>query len=68
MISFFYYVLTCKDNTVVSFGRPCHVPPCLINEEVGSNDFFSGLDSSEQATREPKTSQYSPKIGLRDSL
>ena len=20
----------------VSFGRPCHVPPCLINEEGGS--------------------------------
>ena len=20
----------------VSFGRPCHVPPCLINEERGS--------------------------------
>ena len=21
----------------VSFGRPCHVPPCLINEEGGSS-------------------------------
>ena len=26
----------------VSFGRPCHVPPCLINEEGGSSnlEFF----------------------------
>ena len=27
----------------VSFGRPCHVPPCLINEEGGSICFVIWL-------------------------
>ena len=27
----------------VSFGRPCHVPSCLINEEGGSTYYVSKI-------------------------
>ena len=42
----------------VSFGRPCHVPPCLINEEGGSNQLPPlCLEQTHFAIIEPQTNE-----------
>ena len=53
----------------VSFGRPCHVPPCLINEEGGSNQLPPlCLEQTHFAIIEPQTNEMliqSPRFNFQ---
>ena len=41
----------------VLFGRPCHVPPCLINEEGGSMAVF-GYSGTYHQLGVSRTNQF----------